>query len=170
MRLHARGIFAGLQNFELFAIPPSHRQGHYTESWGWWRDFEWSRLLCVPTAPVFDNYSRYILKHHPLHYLVWRSATSELMVYTFISLVRMGCTGTRASNSGHSRVLSVKKGKLVSLPSLLRGHNEQYCVLELQCDSCFDMNLGFIAYSRSREVLGVASSRRGSLTISIWGC
>lgn len=38
-----------------------------------------------------------------------------------------------------------QKGNIVSIPSRLHGHIEQYNVFELLHDRSFDMNLGFLA-------------------------
>lgn len=55
--LHARRIFAAWHKFNLIAILLVHRQSHYIESSGWWRELKVSHLLCLPTAPVFAYYS-----------------------------------------------------------------------------------------------------------------
>lgn len=49
-------------------------------------------------------------------------------------------------------MLSVKKGVSVSLLLRLRGHTEQNGVFALQDNSGNDVNLGFLAYSRSPKL------------------
>lgn len=51
-----RGIFAGWHNFELFAIPPSHRWTQYIEDLGWWGGLEGSCVLCVLTPAFFEYF------------------------------------------------------------------------------------------------------------------
>lgn len=80
--------------------------------------------------------------------MVSHSVTSEFVVCLFISFLGLACAGTITSVSDESRVLSVKKGILVSLPSRLRSHIEQYNLFEFLCDSGYDLSLGFLAYSR----------------------
>lgn len=64
---------------------------------------------------------------------------------------RVACDGHSVSVFGDSRVLSVKKGILVSLPSCLRSHIEQFNVFELLQNTGYDVILSFLGHSRARE-------------------
>lgn len=108
---------------------------------------EVSYLLFLLTPPVFAYYSGYIPRHHPRQELVGHIAKSEFLVYTFISIHGLACTGISASVSGDSRISSLKKGIPVSLPLSLCGHIEQSNVLELLCHCNFDISHGFLARS-----------------------
>lgn len=77
--------------------------------------------------------------------LVWCIATSDFVVFAFTLFLGLAFTGSSASVSCHSCILSLKKGIMVSLPSRLRGHIEHYNGLELLGDSGYDMNLSFLA-------------------------
>lgn len=57
----------------------------------------------------------------------------------------MVCAVTRASDSGNSDVLSIKKEILVSSPLRLPRPVEQYNGSELVWDSSNDMKIGFLA-------------------------
>lgn len=152
LRRHAWGIFAGLQNVQLFATPPWHRPSHYIETPGWGLELVRSCLLYVPIPPVFTYDSGYILRDSTSQDIVWRIATSKYVICTFISFLGLACAGTSASVPGDSRVLIVKKGIMVSLHSGLHGHIDQGNVFDLLRGNCLDMNLGFLRYCRSREV------------------
>lgn len=82
---------------------------------------------------------------------------------------RLVCAGPSVSDSGDSRVMSVKKGMLLSLPSHVCGHIVQYNLFERLCDSFYDMNLGCLAYDRFQEVDGVSLGRHGTRTTLIQG-
>lgn len=72
-------------------------------------------------------------------------ATTEFMIFITTSFFRLACAGTSASVSSHSRELSVRDGRMVSLSSHLAGHVELYNVFELLHYISFGFNLGFVA-------------------------
>lgn len=55
----------------------------------------------------------------------------DLVVCSIVSFLGLACAGTIDSDSGDSRVLCIKKGIMVSLPSQLRVNIEKYNMLEL---------------------------------------
>lgn len=69
---------------------------------------------------------------------------------TFVSFVKLACTSTSSSASGDSCLLSMEKGKMMSLFSRLRGHTERYREFELL--RSYDVKLGFLVYSSFPEV------------------
>lgn len=148
---HARRVFADWHTVELLDILPSHRTIQYVWTPDWWQALKGFHLLCVPKPPVFGNYSNFDIKHHARQNLNWRMATSKFVVCPLMSFLGPTCPGNSASVYGESHEMSVKKGKLASLPSLVQGHIEQSKVLELLHHSSYDMKLGLLAYSRSQE-------------------
>lgn len=90
--------------------------------------------------PAFAYRSSYILRHHCCQDLVLRIAASEFVVRLLLWFLGMACADASTSVSGDSCLLSIKKGILLSLPSCLCDHVEQYNVFELLCNSRYDMN------------------------------
>lgn len=113
LRRHAQREFADGMSLKCSC---SHRPHHYTHSTGWWQQLEGSRFIYVPTTPVFTCYSDSILKHYLCQDFVWRIATLEFAVCTFISLHEFACTGANVLFSGDSGVLNVNKGIRGSIP------------------------------------------------------
>lgn len=99
--------------------------------------------------PEFAYYSEYILIHHPWKHLVWIIVASQLVACSYIFFFGKAYNGTSALLSGACRVLSVKYGIFVLLPSVLRGHIEYHNIFELLVGSGYDMNLDCFAHSRS---------------------
>lgn len=81
-----------------------------------------------------------------------RIGTSKFAVCKFMLCPALACAGIKAFGSGDSRTSSVQTGIMDSARLRLRCHVEQYRVLELLSDSGFDMYLGFLTFSCSREV------------------
>lgn len=73
------------------------------------------------------------------------------------------CGGIGACVSDDSRVLSVKEGILVSIPSHLRGHIALYNLLELLRDNGYHMSAPSFAHLLSLAVRGVPAMKRASI-------
>lgn len=93
----------------------------------------------------------YLEPHHRQDWVQYIE-TLEFVVYSFISILGLACVGTRASVSGDSPVLSIKKGMLVLLPSHQRGHIEKIQRTFLLRKTVYHMSLGFPAYKKSWKV------------------
>lgn len=104
---------------------------------------EGSCVLCVQTLLVFAHYSGYILKCDPRSDLAENIALSELNVCSFFSLLGLVASGTSASVSVASGILSVIKGIMVLIPLLMRSHMEQYNLFAFLHERGYDMGLGF---------------------------
>lgn len=139
----------------MFYIPTSHRPSQYFETPDLWWELERIRLLRVSTLSVFAYYPGYILRHFSRQYLVWHIATSQFIVNSFILFFGLLYTGGNSSFSGDSGMLPIRNRILLLLPSRICGHIERYIVFELLRNSdfdIFDMILGFLVFSLSREV------------------
>lgn len=53
LRHHARGVFAGGPNFELFALIPLHRPSHNIQTPGWWQELKPSRSFPFRSVRTF---------------------------------------------------------------------------------------------------------------------
>lgn len=151
LHFHARKIFYGKHNVDLFAPSPSRRSSHYIETQGWWQVLEGSCLLCILTTAVFPYQSGYSSIHHPRQEFFDSGRRQSLWNSNLSRFSGLTCAVTGASFSGNSHVLIVKSWILVHLSSPLRGHVEQDDMFELLEDSCYDMDLRIFGQSRSGE-------------------
>lgn len=120
---------------KIFALPLSHHRSQKIKIPRWWPELEGSRLLDIPTPPVFAYQSGYISKHHPRQDSDWRTVTSEIVVCSFISHFRCSALVPMRLFLVIVCILTVMKGVRVSVSSRLRGIIEQYNVFELLHDS-----------------------------------
>lgn len=93
---------------------------------------------------VFEYHFGFNLRHHANEALLWRIGTLELVVCSIIWFLELASARTGAYIPGDSRVLSVKKGALVSLPLQVGGQIEHYNVLDRLHESGYDISIDFL--------------------------
>lgn len=136
-------IFAGWHNIDLFAVPLQLQEMVFMNV-NWWRDWEPSCLLVVPTLQVFTNYLNIdMLSSTSDCYHIWRIANTELLFFLRISSGSIARDNVVLSKTAHSGTISTRYRMLTSFKGYLISLLKEFCFYEIVLDTIFDPLLAY---------------------------